>query len=58
MRSLSFDTKLQENDKPNYTLPDIDVRSIACILKDQAVDLTDKDVYWKVNFDRLIEDLR
>lgn len=58
MRSLSFNTKLQENDKPNYVLPDIDVRAIASKLQNQAVDLPDKDVHWKVNFDRLIEDLR
>ncbi|XP_020279904.1 DNA-directed RNA polymerase III subunit RPC3 [Pseudomyrmex gracilis] len=58
MRSLSFDTKLQENDKPNYVLPNIDVRAIASKLQNQAADLPDKDVHWKVNFDRLIEDLR
>lgn len=55
MRNLSFDTATE---KPDYSLPDLDLRTISNVLQGQNTELSDSTIYWKVNFDRLTQDLR
>jgi len=57
MHSTSFDTKT-EDEKPNYNLPDLDLTAISNVLQGQNIELADSKIYWKVNFDRLTQDLR
>lgn len=58
MHSTSFDTMMEDTEKPNYNLPNLDLTSISNVLKGQNVELKDSKIYWKVNFDRLTQDLR
>ncbi|XP_012215982.1 DNA-directed RNA polymerase III subunit RPC3 isoform X2 [Linepithema humile] len=58
MRSIFFDTTAESAEKPDYNLPEIDVTAIHSILQGQGADLKDSKIYWKVNFDRLTENLR
>lgn len=58
MHRTSFGTIMEDLEKPNYNLPDLDLMAISNVLKGQNVELTDSKIYWKVNFDRLTQDLR
>lgn len=49
---------MEDIEKPNYNLPDLDSIAISNVLKGQNVELADSKIYWKVNFDRLTQDLR
>ncbi|XP_011160696.2 DNA-directed RNA polymerase III subunit RPC3 isoform X2 [Solenopsis invicta] len=57
MRSLSFEAT-RDALKPDYNLPNLDLIAISSVLKGQNTELSDNTIYWKVNFDRLTEDLR
>ena len=57
MRSTIFETKPESSKKPNYNL-ELDLTAIHSVLQGQNADLRDSKIYWKVNFDRLIEHLR
>lgn len=58
MRSLSFETAAEETIKPNYYLPDLNLKAISNLLQKQDDDPGDSNIYWKVNFDRFTQDLR
>lgn len=58
MHSTSFDMMTEDTEKPNYNLPDLNLTAISNVLKGQDVELPDSKIYWKVNFDRLTQDLR
>lgn len=59
MRSLSTDTVAEvPTDKPDYDLPDLNLAVMNEIIAGSTGDPGDNNVYWKVNFDRLIQDLR
>ncbi|KAL0125937.1 hypothetical protein PUN28_004784 [Cardiocondyla obscurior] len=58
MHSTSFETTVKDTEKPNYTLPNLDVIAISNVLKGQNIELVDSKIYWKVNFDRFTQDLR
>ncbi|XP_066603137.1 DNA-directed RNA polymerase III subunit RPC3 isoform X2 [Prorops nasuta] len=45
-------------DKPDFTLPNLDVGVITDILEGNNKQAGDSNVYWRINFDRLTQDLR
>ncbi|XP_043508508.1 DNA-directed RNA polymerase III subunit RPC3 isoform X1 [Frieseomelitta varia] len=59
-RSLCTDTvEEKRNEKPDFTLPDLNLTAIIKKIEgDNNSDPGDSKIYWKVNFDRLIQDLR
>ncbi|XP_014477901.1 PREDICTED: DNA-directed RNA polymerase III subunit RPC3 isoform X2 [Dinoponera quadriceps] len=57
MRSHSFDTMLEDT-KPDYNLPNLNLRAIANLLQNEKGDPGDSKIYWKINFDRFTQDLR
>lgn len=59
-RSLCTDTVEEKtNEKPDFTLPDLNLTAIIKKIEgDNNSDPGDSKIYWKVNFDRLIQDLR
>ncbi|XP_032674570.1 DNA-directed RNA polymerase III subunit RPC3 isoform X2 [Odontomachus brunneus] len=58
MRSLSFDTMLEDVTKPDYNLPSLNLKAISNLLQDKEGDPGDRQIYWKVNIDRFTQDLR
>lgn len=58
MRSLSFETAAEETIKPNYHLPDLNLKAIYNLLQKKDDDPGDSKIYWKINFDRFTQDLR
>lgn len=47
------------NEKPDFTLPNLNLTAIVKKIEgDNNCDPGDSKIYWKVNFDRLIQDLR
>ncbi|XP_011873088.1 PREDICTED: DNA-directed RNA polymerase III subunit RPC3 isoform X2 [Vollenhovia emeryi] len=60
MHSTLVNTTIEEEqaEKPVYDLPELDVMAISNVLEGQNVELADNKLYWKVNFDRLTQDLR
>ncbi|XP_011694091.1 PREDICTED: DNA-directed RNA polymerase III subunit RPC3 [Wasmannia auropunctata] len=58
MRNTSFETMAEDSKKPNYNLPNLDLPAISNALQGKNAELTDSKIYWKVNFDRLTQDLR
>ncbi|EZA46881.1 hypothetical protein DMN91_004693 [Ooceraea biroi] len=58
MRSVSFDTAAKETEKPDYNLPELDLRAIHYMMQGQEADPGDGKVYWKVNVDRFTQDFR
>jgi len=58
MRNLSFETKMQEIEKPDYNMPVLDLRAIQSIMEGQESDPGDNKIYWKVNIDRFTQDFR
>ncbi|KAK9294358.1 hypothetical protein QLX08_011001 [Tetragonisca angustula] len=59
-RSLCTDTVEEKtNEKPDFTLPDFNLAAVIKKIEgDNNSDPGDSKIYWKVNFDRLIQDLR
>ncbi|XP_043269175.1 DNA-directed RNA polymerase III subunit RPC3 isoform X2 [Venturia canescens] len=59
MRSLCTPTAAQiMTNKPDYCLPDLNLAAINKILAGSEGDPGDKEIYWRINFDRLVQDLR
>ncbi|KAL6256959.1 hypothetical protein P5V15_011894 [Pogonomyrmex californicus] len=58
MHRISFETGAENTEKPNYNLPNLDVTVISNMLQGQNAKPIDNGIYWKVNFDRLTQDLR
>ena len=59
VRSLMEDTvSARLSDKPDFDLPELNLESITKILDGGEADPGDKHIYWRVNFDTLIQDHR
>lgn len=58
MRSISFNTMTENTEKPNYNLPQLDLKAISSMLQGQNANPGDNGLYWKVNFDRFTQDFR
>lgn len=65
MRNIPFDTAAEDITQPNYHLPEINIQAINNSLQGNPKltaksddDPGDKNIYWKVNFDRFIQHLR
>ncbi|CAL7945226.1 unnamed protein product [Xylocopa violacea] len=59
MRSLYTEVVDEKTtEKPDYTLPDLNLGAIAKKIEGEDCDPGDSKIYWKVNFDRLTQDLR
>lgn len=58
MRCLSFETMPDDKFKPDYNLPELNLRAISNLLQGGEGDPGDSKIYWKVNFDRFTQDLR
>ncbi|KAM0724812.1 DNA-directed RNA polymerase III subunit RPC3 [Formica fusca] len=58
MRSISFNTMTENTEKPNYNLPQLDLKAISNMLQGQNANPGDNGLYWKVNFDRFTQDFR
>lgn len=44
--------------KPDYTLPNLNLNALEKISRGEISDTGDAGIYWKVNFDRFVQDLR
>lgn len=58
MRSISFNIMTANIEKPDYNLPQLDLKAISNMLQGQNANPGDNEVYWKVNFDRFTQDFR
>ncbi|XP_014613486.1 PREDICTED: DNA-directed RNA polymerase III subunit RPC3 isoform X1 [Polistes canadensis] len=58
MRDLCTNLKSDCEEKPAFTLPQLNLSAIENIIKGVKDDPGDSKVYWKVNFDRLTQDFR
>lgn len=59
MRSACTDEMGEEpTDKPDFNMPILNVRALKSMIEGNDADAGDKSIYWRVNFDRLIQDLR
>lgn len=58
MRSITFNATLEDMQKPNYKLPDLNLEAISNLLQNAESDPGDSKIYWKVNIDRFTQDLR
>lgn len=59
MHSISTPlTNESTNEKSIFDLPTFNIKSITRLTQDQEADPGDSHIYWKVNFDRLDQDLR
>lgn len=48
----------ENTEKPNYNLPQLDLKAISNMLQGQNANPGDNGLYWKVNFDRFTQDFR
>ncbi|XP_014218595.1 DNA-directed RNA polymerase III subunit RPC3 [Copidosoma floridanum] len=59
LRSLSSETLSDlPTDKPDFSLPDLNIKAITRLTQGYEADAGDKKIYWRVNIDRFNEDLR
>ncbi|CAK9804650.1 DNA-directed RNA polymerase III subunit RPC3 [Anthophora plagiata] len=59
MRSLYTETTEEKvSEKPDFSLPDLNIAAISKRIQGESGDPGDNKVYWKVNFDRFTQDLR
>lgn len=45
-------------DIPEYDLPVLNINALNQIIRGEEADAGDNKIYWRINFDRLIQDMR
>lgn len=58
MRDLCTNTKSDIDEKPNFDMPQINLKALENLIQGKEDDPNDTKIYWKVNFDRFIQDFR
>jgi hypothetical protein len=59
MRSLCSDILSDvPTDKPDFNIPSLNIKALTRLIQGNEADAGDSNIYWKVNSDRFIQDLR
>ncbi|KAL2746845.1 DNA-directed RNA polymerase III subunit RPC3 [Vespula maculifrons] len=58
MRDLCTNTKSDIDEKPNFDMPQINLKALENLIQGKEDNPNDTKIYWKVNFDRFIQDFR
>lgn len=58
MRDLSTNLKSDLDEKPNFSIPELNLKAIENLIQGKEGDPGDSKIYWKVNFDQFLQDFR
>lgn len=58
VRTLCSDTCSESPEKPDYSIPELNMKAIVQMIQGNNAEPGDNKIYWRVNFDRFTQDLR
>lgn len=58
MRDLCTNLRSDIDEKPNFDMPQINLKALENLIQGKEDDPKDNNIYWKVNFDRFTQDFR